>query len=169
MSFHAGQTFTYGEQPSATKWQYIWDNDYALADGTGISAGAILTSHLASVGVLESTSSGFSQASPVSGTWYNVDSISLTAGYWMVLYAHTFSATHNSSHQWRMRATLSTANNTESDINNSVYLNNTLTTGGTSNSQTFTFSLSGILLHPTTTTSYYLNVMTNASSMGTYL
>lgn len=46
MSFHAGQTFTFGEQPSATKWQYIWDNDYALADGTGISNDAILTRHI---------------------------------------------------------------------------------------------------------------------------
>lgn len=41
MSFHAGQTFVFGEQPSATKWQYLWDNDYALADGSGISDNAI--------------------------------------------------------------------------------------------------------------------------------
>lgn len=47
MSFHAGQTFTFGEQPSATKWQYLWDNDYALADGTGISDDAILARHIA--------------------------------------------------------------------------------------------------------------------------
>ena len=47
MSFHPGQTFTYGETPSATKWQYLWDNDYALADGSGIEAGAINNSHLA--------------------------------------------------------------------------------------------------------------------------
>jgi len=47
MSFHAGQTFTFGEQPSATKWQYLWDNDYALADGTGISNDAIINRHLA--------------------------------------------------------------------------------------------------------------------------
>lgn len=40
MSFHTGQTFTYGEQPSATKWQYLWDNDYALADGEGFSTGS---------------------------------------------------------------------------------------------------------------------------------
>jgi hypothetical protein len=46
MSFHAGQTFTFGEQPSATKWQYLWDNDYALADGTGISNDAIITRHI---------------------------------------------------------------------------------------------------------------------------
>ncbi len=47
MSFHAAQTFTFGEQPSASKWQYIWDNDYALADGTGISDDVILTRHIA--------------------------------------------------------------------------------------------------------------------------
>lgn len=51
MSFHAGQTFTFGEQPSATKWQYLWDNDYALADGTGISNDAILNRHLANSAV----------------------------------------------------------------------------------------------------------------------
>ncbi len=47
MSFHAGQTFTFGEQPSATKWQYIWDNDYALADGSGISDSVIGNRQLA--------------------------------------------------------------------------------------------------------------------------
>jgi hypothetical protein len=33
MTFHTGQTFTFGEQPSATKWGYLWENDeyhYAL-------------------------------------------------------------------------------------------------------------------------------------------
>ncbi len=47
MSFHTGQTFTFGEQPSATKWQYLWDNDYALADGSGIEDDAILARHIA--------------------------------------------------------------------------------------------------------------------------
>lgn len=46
MSFHAAQTFTFGEQPSASKWQFLWDNDYALADGSGISNNAIITRHL---------------------------------------------------------------------------------------------------------------------------
>ena len=32
MSFHPGQTFTFGETPSATKWNYLWENDYALQD-----------------------------------------------------------------------------------------------------------------------------------------
>lgn len=45
MSFHPAQTFTFGEQPSATKWQYIWDNDYALADGTGITTGVLVARH----------------------------------------------------------------------------------------------------------------------------
>lgn len=46
MSFHAGQTFTFGETPSATKWNYLWENDYALADGTGISDNAIINRHI---------------------------------------------------------------------------------------------------------------------------
>lgn len=45
MSFHAGQSFTFGETPSATKWNYLWENDYALADGTGISDNAIDSRH----------------------------------------------------------------------------------------------------------------------------
>lgn len=32
MSFHPGQSFTFGETPSATKWNYLWENDYALQD-----------------------------------------------------------------------------------------------------------------------------------------
>lgn len=54
MSFHAGQTFTFGETPSATKWNYLWENDYALADGSGISAGAITTAKLAAAAVTSS-------------------------------------------------------------------------------------------------------------------
>lgn len=46
MAFHLNQTFVYGEQPSATKMQYIWDNDYALADGSGFEDDAIETSHI---------------------------------------------------------------------------------------------------------------------------
>lgn len=46
MSFHAGQTFTFGETPSATKWNYLWENDYALADGSGISDDAIVARHV---------------------------------------------------------------------------------------------------------------------------
>jgi len=46
MSFHTGQTFTFGETPSATKWGYLWENDYALADGTGIENDAIINRHI---------------------------------------------------------------------------------------------------------------------------
>lgn len=52
MAFHTGQTFTFGETPSAAKMQYIWDNDYALADGTGIEDEAIIARHLADGAVL---------------------------------------------------------------------------------------------------------------------
>lgn len=48
MTFHTGQTFTYGEQPSAAKWQYVWDNDDALASGSAIASGAIIDRHFAS-------------------------------------------------------------------------------------------------------------------------
>lgn len=51
MSFHSGQTFTFGETPSATKWNYLWENDYALADGTGISDAAIINRHLSTTAV----------------------------------------------------------------------------------------------------------------------
>jgi len=46
MSFHTGQSFVFGEQPSATKWNYLWDNDYALADGSGIEDDAIIARHI---------------------------------------------------------------------------------------------------------------------------
>lgn len=36
MSYHTGQTFTFGEQPSATKWNYLWENDDSLRDGSGV-------------------------------------------------------------------------------------------------------------------------------------
>lgn len=46
MPFHTGQSFTFGETPSATKWNYLWENDYALADGSGIEDDAILARHI---------------------------------------------------------------------------------------------------------------------------
>lgn len=39
MSFHASQTFTFGETPSATKWNYLWENDYALQDWSAFTNG----------------------------------------------------------------------------------------------------------------------------------
>ena len=54
MSFHTGQSFTFGETPSATKWNYLWENDYALADGTGIEDDAILSRHINENAVLAS-------------------------------------------------------------------------------------------------------------------
>lgn len=53
MSFHTGQSFTFGETPSATKWNYLWENDYALADGTGLEDDFLITRHLAAAGSLD--------------------------------------------------------------------------------------------------------------------
>lgn len=78
MSFHAGQSFTFGETPSATKWNYLWENDYALADGTGISDNAIDSrhyvdgsvdpEHLASYDWFKRIP-GYAYSSVVAGTW----------------------------------------------------------------------------------------------------
>lgn len=53
MSFHGGQTFVFGEQPAASKWQWLWDNDDALANGTGISDAAIAKRHMYSGALLQ--------------------------------------------------------------------------------------------------------------------
>lgn len=39
MAFTAGQSFSFGEQPSTTKWNYLWGNDYALQDWSAYTDG----------------------------------------------------------------------------------------------------------------------------------
>lgn len=87
MSFHAGQTFTFGEQPSATKWQYVWDNDYALADGTGISNDAILTRHILDANIttrklkpstINFTDAGGSNFTTTSGSYVDITGMTTT-------------------------------------------------------------------------------------------
>lgn len=68
MSFHSGQTFTFGETPSATKWNYLWENDYALADGTGISNDAIITRHILAANV---TAPKIGYSSIAKGEYFN--------------------------------------------------------------------------------------------------
>jgi hypothetical protein len=46
MAFQGGNTFVFGEQPAASKWDQLWRNDDALADGTGISDNAIINRHI---------------------------------------------------------------------------------------------------------------------------
>lgn len=119
------------------------------------------------VTVLEATGTSFSQSSPGSGTWYNILSITLPAGHYKASYGVTLNADANSASQWRLRTTLSTANNTESDSTTTTYISTNLTTGGTSNSLVRTFRAGDILLDVASSTTFYLNVTPNTGSMGT--
>lgn len=62
--------------------------------------------------------SQLSQASPVSGTWYNLGSllIPIPTGSWEVYYSTNLYETTTASGQASVYSTLSTANNTESDV-----------------------------------------------------
>ena len=64
--------------------------------------------------------SGRSQASAVSGTWYNLGSVSITIpiGSWWTEYSVII--LHDSSSQRQLRVTLSTANNSQSDADFTV-------------------------------------------------
>lgn len=44
---YSADTFVADEQPTTAKWNKLWANDAAFNDGTGIAAGAITNSHLA--------------------------------------------------------------------------------------------------------------------------
>lgn len=46
-----GWAVIYGETPSATRWSELGDNDDALATGAGIDDLAILTRHIAALGI----------------------------------------------------------------------------------------------------------------------
>lgn len=44
---YSADTFVADEQPTTAKWNKLWSNDASFNDGTGIAAGAITNSHLA--------------------------------------------------------------------------------------------------------------------------
>lgn len=108
----------------------------------------------------------FSQSSPASGTWYNILTLTVPVGAWNISYRVAPNANANASHQWRLRTTLSTANNSESDSATTVYQTFNMTTGGASNSSTpeFAAQTSKSLSSQTV---YYLNISPTVSSMGT--
>ncbi len=78
MSFHTGQSFTFGETPSATKWNYLWENDYALADGTGIEDDAIDSRHYVDASV-DPQHLNFSGCAVYRATSTNVSNTTFTA------------------------------------------------------------------------------------------
>ena len=57
MSFTAGQSFSFGEQPSTTKWNYLWGNDYALQDWSAFTNDtfpvALMDSDMSDFGFME--------------------------------------------------------------------------------------------------------------------
>lgn len=59
MSYTAG-SFTFGEQPSASKWNQLWANDASFNDGTGIASGVLTYAKMASAFPVQKVSANFS-------------------------------------------------------------------------------------------------------------
>ena len=102
------------------------------------------------------------QASPTSGTWYNLGSISISVpiGIWNVDYQTNASANRGGAGSLTQYATLSTANNSESDVNFSSRLysaSNNLALGG--------LLFRSKLLSLASKTTYYLNAKTVDTSL----
>ena len=60
MAYTAG-SFSFGEQPSTSKWNNLWENDASFHDGTGIADGAITAAKRSGgikVGSFQPTSTG---------------------------------------------------------------------------------------------------------------
>lgn len=91
-----GWAVIYGETPSATRWSELGDNDDALATGAGIDDLAILTRHIAALGI----------------TYPKIDFSSFTSG-------HFYAYNNNTNHAVANGAFTQVQFNTELyDINN---------------------------------------------------
>lgn len=111
-----------------------------------------------------STTSSTSQATPSTGTWYNIGSltISIPIGAWRVSYQAALGMEGGASGA-EIFSTLSTANNSESDTDMTVYAY-----GGAAAAATFSYYLTVMRekhLLLATKTSYYLNEKTSTGSM----
>jgi hypothetical protein len=101
-----------------------------------------------------------SQSSPVSGTWYNVGgySLSIPTGVWDVSYNLNVYGSNSTAASVILKTTLSTANNTESDIELSTkhngYSNNTATSATQARRKFLTLAAA---------TTYYLNSSTTGN------
>lgn len=110
-----------------------------------------------------------SQASPVNGTWYNLGSntISIPIGAWLVRYQCAPAVAKAAATDFEIYATLSTANNTESDNEMTSRFYHQGSTGETAYAET-TFNRSKTLV-VASKTSYYLNCKTASSMTTLYL
>ena len=107
-----------------------------------------------------------SQNNPVNGTWYNHDSLSFPIGEWNILYELPLFARRITSGQTNLKATLSTANNSESnsDLSSfagfSDYTESSNSVGGIA---WFTKYIPGFSVASKTT--YYLNFSTTSNGI----
>ncbi len=121
---------------------------------------------------VETTNTGNnSQSSPTSGTWYNPGSISISVpiGCWFLSYEAAIGANRSSGGNATVKATLSTANNSESDTSLSMIVLVIITVSvGATISQIFPIISvhKGRTLTVASKTSYFLNVSPTASGMG---
>lgn len=115
--------------------------------------------------VVVSDANDRTQSSPVALTWYNLDpshKIDLPVGAWKVSF-DAVAGGANTSLAVSTYVTLSTANNSESDVNNTVTL---YYTTGSATAFTVAQTVSkSMLISVLSKTSYYLNVKHNMVSM----
>jgi hypothetical protein len=108
-----------------------------------------------------------SQASPTSGTWYNLGtkSIEIPIGVWDVSYQVSQSVERQSTGNMDVSTTLSTANNSQSDADFTSYALTAQLSSGTMYLNTPAFRQKILSLAAKTT--YYLNTKTDQSSIAT--
>lgn len=104
------------------------------------------------------------QSSPTQNAWYNLGSVSISIpiGVWRTIYRVALGLTEGVATMIEVRATLSTANNTESDSDFT-----TMTRTGIASRDIFTSVTTEKSLAIAAKTSYYLNSMTNVASIDT--
>ena len=111
--------------------------------------------------VLNSTSSR-NQASPVQNTWYNAESLSIPIGSWRIFYYCLFEAYDTGATDVDCQSTLSTANNSETDIDFRASFYFTIPSG---NPDIFIPTTKEKNLVLASKTTYYLNWRTTLSGI----
>lgn len=106
--------------------------------------------------------SGYSRSDPVDSTWYNMTSINLPIGSWKLVYSGTYAIIKSGATLTRVFVTLSTANNSEIDKDNTAYQ-------GSGSYVTYAALAKIIDISLTTKTPYYLNIMTITGGAGSTL
>ena len=76
---YAAWSVSFGEQPSASKWNILGTNDASFNDGTGIGNSAIKYNNISSVGLVKGASSlSFSPITPAGPTDVTSSSVTFT-------------------------------------------------------------------------------------------